>query len=93
MVQCSIDNLTYKKDSPMHTLVQEIMMSSCPYSTNNAPQTNTINRPHIGQIRPIDRAIQFADKFPDVITEKTQLQRFLGSLNYVKKKPYFLLFK
>ena len=36
-----------------------------------------------GQIRPIDRAIQFADKFPDVITNKTQLQRFLGSLNYV----------
>ena len=36
-----------------------------------------------GQIRPIDRAIQFADKFPDVITDKTQLQRFLGSLNYV----------
>ena len=24
-----------------------------------------------GQIRPIDRAIQFADKFPDVITNKT----------------------
>ena len=36
-----------------------------------------------GQIRPIDRAIQFVDKFPDVITNKTQLQRFLGSLNYV----------
>ena len=36
-----------------------------------------------GQIRPIDRAIQFVDKFPDIITEKTQLQRFLGSLNYV----------
>ena len=36
-----------------------------------------------GQICPIDRAIQFADKFPDVITDKTQLQRFLGSLNYV----------
>jgi hypothetical protein len=36
-----------------------------------------------GQIRPIDRAIQFADKFPDVIIEKTQLQRFLGSLNYI----------
>ena len=31
----------------MHTLVQEIMMSSCPYSTNYAHQTNTINRPHI----------------------------------------------
>jgi hypothetical protein len=36
-----------------------------------------------GKIRPIDRVIQFADKFPDVITEKTQLQRFLGSLNYI----------
>ena len=36
-----------------------------------------------GQIRPIDRAIQIADKFLDVITDKTQLQRFLGSLNYV----------
>ena len=36
-----------------------------------------------GKIHPIDRAIQFADKFPDVITDKTQLQRFLGSLNYV----------
>ena len=36
-----------------------------------------------GQLRPIDRAIQFADKFPDEIIDKTQLQRFLGSLNYV----------
>ena len=36
-----------------------------------------------GQICPIDRAIQFADKFPDVIIDKTQLQRFLRSLNYV----------
>ena len=36
-----------------------------------------------GQIRPIDRAIQFADKFPDVTIDKIQLQRFLGSLNYV----------
>ena len=36
-----------------------------------------------GQIRPIDRVIQFADKFSDVIIDKTQLQRFLGSLNYV----------
>ena len=36
-----------------------------------------------GQIRPIDRAIQFADKFLDVIIEKTQLQRFLSSLNYI----------
>ena len=30
-----------------------------------------------GLICPIDRAIQFADKFPDVITDKAQLQRFL----------------
>ena len=36
-----------------------------------------------GQILPIDKAIQFADKFLDVITDKTQLQRVLGSLNYV----------
>jgi hypothetical protein len=36
-----------------------------------------------GKIRPIDRVIQFADKFLDVITEKTQLQRFLGFLNYI----------
>ena len=36
-----------------------------------------------GQIHPIDKAIQFANKFPDVITDKTQLQRFPRSLNYV----------
>ena len=36
-----------------------------------------------GQIKPIQRAIDFANKFPDEIKDKTQLQRFLGSLNYV----------
>jgi hypothetical protein len=36
-----------------------------------------------GQMHPIDRAIQFVDKFFDVITNKTQLQRFIGSLNYI----------
>ena len=36
-----------------------------------------------GQICPIDKAIQFANKFPVVITDKTQLQRFFGSLNYI----------
>ena len=36
-----------------------------------------------GQINPIDKAIQFANKFVDVIVDKTQLQRFLGSLNYI----------
>ncbi|XP_008233166.1 PREDICTED: uncharacterized protein LOC103332224 [Prunus mume] len=35
------------------------------------------------QISPIDRVIQFADKFPDQILDKSQLQRFLRSLNYV----------
>ena len=35
------------------------------------------------QIDPIDKAIQFANKFLDVIVDKTQLQRFLGSLNYI----------
>lgn len=36
-----------------------------------------------GKIRPIDRSIEFASKFPDEIIDKTQLQRFLGSLNYI----------
>jgi hypothetical protein len=36
-----------------------------------------------GRISPIDRAIQFAHKFLDVIIDKTQLQRFLDSLSYI----------
>ena len=36
-----------------------------------------------GVIKPINRAIQFVDKFSDEILEKTQLQKFLGSLNYI----------
>ena len=36
-----------------------------------------------GTIIPIQRSIEFASKFPDVITDKNQLQRFLGSLNYI----------
>jgi len=40
-----------------------------------------------GKINPIQRAIDFADKFPDVITHRTQLQRFLGSLNYIS--PFY----
>ncbi|KAG5571196.1 hypothetical protein H5410_060962 [Solanum commersonii] len=35
------------------------------------------------QITPIQTSIDFASKFPDVITDRTQLQRFLGSLNYI----------
>ena len=36
-----------------------------------------------GKIKPIQREIEFANKFPDQIKDKNQLQRFLGSLNYV----------
>ena len=36
------------------------------------------------KISPIDRVIKFADKFPDEILDKTQLQRFLGSLNMLR---------
>ncbi|GLT54568.1 hypothetical protein SLA2020_277590 [Shorea laevis] len=42
-----------------------------------------LNNAHQSKISPISRVIQFADKFPDEILDKTQLQRFLGSLNYV----------
>ena len=38
---------------------------------------------HYGLIKPIDRVIQFVDNFPDQILDKTQLHRFLGSLNYI----------
>ena len=36
-----------------------------------------------GEIIPINRSIDFADKFPDEILDKTQLQRFLGCVNYI----------
>ena len=36
-----------------------------------------------GKIKPIQRAIDFANKFSDEIKDKNQLQKFLGSLNYV----------
>ncbi|KAL4199114.1 hypothetical protein AMTRI_Chr03g143250 [Amborella trichopoda] len=36
-----------------------------------------------GTIIPIDRAIEFANKFPDIIINKTELQRFLRCLNYI----------
>ena len=36
-----------------------------------------------GTITLIQRSIQFANKFPNEIKDKKQLQRFLGSLNYV----------
>ena len=36
-----------------------------------------------GQITLQKHALEFADKFPDMITNKKQLHRFLGYLNYV----------
>jgi hypothetical protein len=36
-----------------------------------------------GAVTPIERSLSFTNKFLDKITNKTQLQRFLGSLNYV----------
>lgn len=36
-----------------------------------------------GTYKPICRVIDFANKFPDVISDKTQLHRFFWSLNYV----------
>ena len=36
-----------------------------------------------GIIVPIERSLEFANRFLDKILDKTQLQRFLGSLNYV----------
>ncbi|MBN8157025.1 hypothetical protein J0J30_23810, partial [Vibrio vulnificus] len=38
---------------------------------------------HLGTIIPIERSLEFAKKFLDKILDKTQLQIFLGSLNYV----------
>lgn len=36
-----------------------------------------------GKIIPIQRSIEFGNKFSDIITDKTQSQRFLGGLNYI----------
>ena len=35
-------------------------------------------------IKPIQRSISFTSKFSDEIKNKNQLQRFLGSLNYIQ---------
>ncbi|KAM3305443.1 hypothetical protein P3S67_012309 [Capsicum chacoense] len=40
-----------------------------------------------GSIEPIQRVLEFATKFPDEIIDKKQLQRFLGSLNYIS--PFY----
>jgi hypothetical protein len=38
---------------------------------------------HNGTIIPIQRSIEFASKFPDIINDKKQIKRFRGSLNYI----------
>lgn len=38
-----------------------------------------------GSYTVIQRSLSFVDHFPDEIKDKTQLQRFLGSLNYISK--------
>ena len=38
---------------------------------------------HQNTILPISRSIELASKYPDEILDKTQLQRLLGSLNYI----------
>ena len=48
--EIDIDNLSYEKDSPMNALIQELMMSSCQYFTDdskcNIHSVSTINRPN-----------------------------------------------
>ncbi|GAV66114.1 hypothetical protein CFOL_v3_09624, partial [Cephalotus follicularis] len=39
---------------------------------------------HQGTITPIQKSILFAEYFPNIILDKKQLQRFLGSLNYIR---------
>ena len=38
-----------------------------------------------GKIKSIQIAIEFANKFPNEIKDKNQLQRYLGSFNYVSE--------
>ncbi|KAG5630263.1 hypothetical protein H5410_001980 [Solanum commersonii] len=51
------------------------------FYVNNAAKKNA------GKVTPIQRSIDFASKSPDVIIERTQLQRFLESLNYIS--PFY----
>ena len=49
--EIDVDNLSYKKDSPMSAFIQELMMSSCQCFTDdfkgNTHRANTINHPNI----------------------------------------------
>lgn len=50
------------------------------FQTNIRFLGHNINK---GTTIPIDRYIDFAEKFPDEIKDKKQLQRFLRSLQYI----------
>lgn len=72
----------------LHTFLQVIQNSGFVLSAKKMElfQTRIKFLGHIienGQITLQQHAIEFADKFPDKILDRTQLQRFLGSLNYV----------
>ncbi|KAL4197074.1 hypothetical protein AMTRI_Chr04g249440 [Amborella trichopoda] len=72
----------------IHTFVQAIKHAGLVVSAKkiNLIQTKITflgHHIHYGTIIPIERSIQFADKFPDIILDKTELQRFLGCLNYI----------
>ena len=52
--EIDVDNLSYEKDSPMNAFIQELMMSSCQYFTDDLESNihstkmlHTINYPNI----------------------------------------------
>jgi hypothetical protein len=72
----------------LHTFVQIIKNNGLVVSPNKISlfQNNIRFLGHNivqNTITPINTSLQFADKFPDEIKDKNQLQRFLGSLNYI----------
>ncbi|KAA0054117.1 Enzymatic polyprotein [Cucumis melo var. makuwa] len=50
---------------------------------SNLPNAFWDRKKHMGIIKPIQRSLEFVDKYPDVIQDKTQLQGFLGCVNYI----------
>ena len=72
----------------LHTFINIIKQNGLPVSQTkiNLFQTKIGflgHNIHQGTIIPINRSIEFANKFLNQILDKTQLQRFLGCLNYV----------
>ncbi|KAH9696770.1 hypothetical protein KPL71_023321 [Citrus sinensis] len=60
---------------------EEIEFKTSFVLTNDMHHAIILGTPFINLITPY--AVNYDDKFPDKILDKTQLQRFLGSLNYV----------